>query len=108
MPLRLNSLSPLSFLFALSAFASVPARAEWDHWALKAFGPFDARGIGLYRVDSASGSAVLMTTRCDEDPGVNTCYQNIGSGTYADSETGKFFLENEDGDFVSYDPVSDS
>ena len=108
MPLRLNRLFPLSFLFTLSAFASVPARAEWDHWALKAFGPFDARGIGLYRVDSASGSAVLMTTRCDEDPGVNTCYQNIGSGTYTDSETGKFFLENENGDFVSYDPVSDS
>ena len=108
MRVNLSRLFAFPFLFALSAFASLPARAEWDYWALKAFGPFDERGIGLYRVDSSSGSETLMTTRCDEDPGVNTCFQNIGSGTYVDSETGKFFLENQNGDFVSYDPVSDS
>ena len=108
MRVNLSRLFAFPFLFALSAFVSLPARAEWDYWALKAFGPFDERGIGLYRVDSTSGSETLMTTRCDEDPGINTCYQNIGSGTYVDSETGKFFLENQNGDFVSYDPVSDS
>ena len=90
-------------LFATFFFAG-SAKAEWDHWAVKALGPFDARGIGLYKVDSSDGSATLVGTRCDLDPGINTCYQQIGSGTYVDSETGKFYLENEAGDFISYDP----
>ena len=90
-------------LFATFFFAG-SAKAEWDHWAVKALGPFDARGIGLYKVDSRDGSATLVGTRCDLDPGINTCYQQIGSGTYVDSETGKFYLENEAGDFISYDP----
>ena len=91
-------------ILALTIATSNPVRAEWDHWAVKAFGPFDERGIGLYKVDSSDGSSELVGTRCDEDPGINTCYQQIGSGTYVDSATGKFFLENQVGDFISFDP----
>ena len=90
-----------------SIFAALPANA-WDYYAVKALGPFNAKGIGLYQVDSANGSATLVGTRCDLDPGINTCLQQVGQNSGVNSVTGEFVLENANGDFISFDPSTNT
>ena len=101
-------------LFAFSILSSsiflstTPLKAEWDHWAVKYFNISDTRGFGIYTVESDTGSATLRSTKCFVDPGINECESVIGNGSYLDSTTGKLFIENQSGEFHSYNLSSDT
>ena len=88
---------------ALLLVGNIPANAEWDHWAIKALGPFNASGFGIYTVDSSDGSATLRTTKCFVDPGINECEQTVGTNSYIDPTNGKLKLINASGELHSYD-----
>ena len=102
---KLFAFSILSSSIFLSA---TPLKAEWDHWAVKYFDISDTRGFGIYTVESDTGTETLRTTKCFVDPGINECEAVIGNGSYLDSTTGKLFIENQSGDFHSYDLSSDT
>jgi len=101
-------------LFAFSILSSsiflnaTPLKAEWDHWAVKYFDISDTRGFGIYTVESGTGTETLRTTKCFVDSGINECEAVIGNGSYLDSTTGKLFIENQSGEFHSYDLSSDT
>ncbi|KGG05847.1 hypothetical protein EU99_0228 [Prochlorococcus marinus str. MIT 9321] len=80
----------------------------WDHWAIKASDALSSTGLQFYTVNSATGEATLRTTKCFPQSGINPCKQEIGTNTYVDPETGKFFLENADGETHSYDLDTDT
>ena len=80
----------------------------WDHWAIKASDATSSTGLQFYTVNSATGEATLRTTKCFPQSGVNPCKQQIGTNTYVDPETGKFFLENADGVTHSYNLDTDT
>ena len=88
--------------------STTPLKAEWDHWAVKYFNISDTRGFGIYTVESDTGSATLRSTKCFVDPGINECESVIGNGSYLDSTTGKLFIENQSGEFHSYNLSSDT
>ena len=79
----------------------------WDHWAIKASDPLSSTGLQFYTVNSATGEATLRTTKCFAQSGINPCKQQIGTNTYVDPETGKFFFENSDGETHSYNLDTD-
>ena len=83
-------------------------RADWDHWAIKASDPLSTTGLQFYTVDSATGESTLRTTKCFPQAGINPCKQQIGTNTYVDPETGKFFFENSDGETHSYNLDTDT
>ena len=83
-------------------------RADWDHWAIKASDALSSTGLQFYTVDSATGTSTLRTTKCFPQSGINPCKQEIGNNTYVDPETGKFFLENADGETHSYNLDTDT
>jgi len=83
-------------------------RADWNHWAIKASDPLSSTGLQFYTVDSATGTSTLRTTKCFPQSGINPCKQEIGTNTYVDPETGKFFLENADGETHSYNLDTDT
>ena len=74
----------------------------WDHWAIKASDALSSTGLQFYTVNSATGESTLRTTKCFPQSGINPCKQEIGTNTYVDPETGKFFFENADGETHSY------
>ncbi len=80
----------------------------WDHWAIKASDALSSTGLQLYTVNSATGEATLRTTKCFPQSGINPCKQEIGTNTYVDPETGKFFFENADGETHSYNLDTDT
>ena len=82
-------------------------RADWDHWAIKASDALSSTGLKFYTVDSATGASTLRTTKCFPQSGINPCKQEIGTNTYVDPETGKFFFENADGETHSYNLDTD-
>ena len=83
-------------------------RADWDHWAIKASDALSSTGLKFYTVDSATGASTLRTTKCFPQSGINPCKQEIGTNTYVDPETGKFFFENADGETHSYNLGTDT
>ena len=83
-------------------------RADWDHWAIKASDALSSTGLKFYTVDSATGESTLRTTKCFPQSGINPCKQEIGTNTYVDPETGKFFFENADGETHSYNLDTDT
>ena len=83
-------------------------RADWDHWAIKASDALSSTGLKFYTVDSATGASTLRTTKCFPQSGINPCKQEIGTNTYVDPETGKFFFENADGETHSYNLDTDT
>ena len=83
-------------------------RADWDHWAIKASDALSSTGLQFYTVDSATGESTLRTTKCFPQSGINPCKQEIGTNTYVDPETGKFFFENADGETHSYNLDTDT
>ena len=83
-------------------------RADWNHWAIKASDPLSSTGLQFYTVDSATGTSTLRTTKCFPQSGINPCKQEIGTNTYVDPETGKFFFENADGETHSYNLDTDT
>ena len=83
-------------------------RADWDHWAIKASDALSSTGLQFYTVDSATGTSTLRTTKCFPQSGINPCKQEIGTNTYVDPETGKFFFENADGETHSYNLDTDT
>ena len=80
----------------------------WDHWAIKASDALSSTGLQFYTVNSATGEATLRTTKCFPQSGINPCKQQIGTNTYVDPETGKFFFENADGETHSYNLDTDT
>ena len=80
----------------------------WDHWAIKASDALSSTGLQFYTVNSATGEATLRTTKCFPQSGINPCKQEIGTNTYVDPETGKFFFENADGETHSYNLDTDT
>ena len=102
---KLLAFSILSSSIFLSA---APLKAEWDHWAVKYFDITDTRGFGIYTVESDTGTETLRTTKCFVDSGINECEAVIGNGSYLDATTGKLFIENQSGEFHSYDLSSDT
>ena len=80
----------------------------WDHWAIKASDALSSTGLQFYTVNSATGEATLRTTKCFPQSGINPCMQQIGTNTYVDPETGKFFFENADGETHSYNLDTDT
>jgi len=80
----------------------------WDHWAIKASDALSSTGLQFYTVNSATGEATLRTTKCFPQAGINPCKQQIGTNTYVDPETGKFFFENADGETHSYNLDTDT
>ncbi len=80
----------------------------WDHWAIKASDALSSTGLQFYTVNSATGEATLRTTKCFPQSGINPCKQAIGTNTYVDPETGKFFFENADGETHSYNLDTDT
>ena len=80
----------------------------WDHWAIKASDALSSTGLQFYTVNSATGEATLRTTKCFPQSGINPCKQQIGTNTYVDPETGKFFFENGDGETHSYNLDTDT
>ena len=80
----------------------------WDHWAIKASDAFSSTGLQFYTVNSATGESTLRTTKCFPQSGINPCKQEIGTNTYVDPETGKFFFENADGETHSYNLDTDT
>ncbi len=102
---KLFAFSILSTSIFLNA---TPLKAEWDHWAVKYFDISDTRGFGIYTVESDTGTETLRTTKCFVDSGINECEAVIGNGSYLDSTTGKLFIENQSGEFHSYDLSSDT
>ena len=80
----------------------------WDHWAIKASDALSATGLQFYTVNSATGESTLRTTKCFPQSGINPCKQEIGTNTYVDPETGKFFFENADGETHSYNLDTDT
>ena len=80
----------------------------WDHWAIKASDALSSTGLQFYTVNSATGEATLRTTKCFPQSGRNPCKQQIGTNTYVDPETGKFFFENADGETHSYNLDTDT
>ena len=83
-------------------------RDTWDHWAIKASDALSATGLQFYTVNSATGESTLRTTKCFPQSGINPCKQEIGTNTYVDPETGKFFFENADGETHSYNLDTDT
>ncbi len=81
---------------------------NWDHWAIKASDALSSTGLQFYTVNSATGEATLRTTKCFPQSGINPCKQQIGTNTYVDPETGKFFFENSDGETHSYNLDTDT
>ena len=93
---------------ALSSFALIlagtsPAKADWDYWAIKSFGPKDTRGLGIYTVNSTTGSSTLRTTFCNPTIGASVCANIIGPETGIDPKTGLFVLEDADENLQKYD-----
>ena len=80
----------------------------WDHWAIKASDALSSTGLQFYTVNSATGESTLRTTKCFPQSGINPCKQEIGTNTYVDPETGKFFFENADGETHSYNLDTDT
>ncbi len=80
----------------------------WDHWAIKTSDALSSTGLEFYTVNSATGEATLRTTKCFPQSGINPCKQQIGTNTYVDPETGKFFFENGDGETHSYNLDTDT
>ena len=80
----------------------------WDHWAIKASDALSSTGLQFYTVNSATGEATLRTTKCFPQSGISPCKQQIGTNTYVDPETGKFFFENADGETHSYNLDTDT
>ena len=80
----------------------------WDHWAIKASDALSSTGLQFYTVNSATGESTLRTTKCFPQSGINPCKQEIGTNTYVDPETGKFFFENADGETHSYNIDTDT
>ena len=81
---------------------------NWDHWAIKASDALSSTGLQFYTVNSATGESTLRTTKCFPQSGINPCKQEIGTNTYVDPETGKFFFENADGETHSYNLDTDT
>ena len=104
----MKKLIALSLIGSSLLLGSNPAKADWNHWALKYFGVNDVRGFGLYTVESETGSSTLRTTKCFVDSGINECEAAIGNGSYLDATTGKLFIENQSGEFHSYDLLNDT
>ena len=104
----MKKLLALSFLGTSFFIGSNPLRADWDHWAIKASDPLSSTGLQFYTVDSATGESTLRTTKCFAQEGINPCKQQIGTNTYVDPQTGKFFFENADGETHSYNLDTDT
>tara|TARA_B100000579_G_C22792128_1_gene835111 strand:+ start:450 stop:1487 length:1038 start_codon:yes stop_codon:yes gene_type:complete len=94
---------------AILLMGGTSVKADWDHWAIQTSDVLDNTGLKFYTVDSVNDTRTLRTTKCfvDSSPSV-ACKQQVGSGSYVDAETGKFYLENADGDFHSYDLTTDT
>ena len=104
----MKKLLTLSVIGTSLILGSNPAKADWDHWAIKASDALSSTGLQFYTVNSATGEATLRTTKCFPQSGINPCKQEIGTNTYVDPETGKFFFENAVGETHSYNLDTDT
>ena len=105
----MKKLLAVSIIGSSLLFGSNAVKADtWDHWAIKASDALSSTGLQFYTVNSATGESTLRTTKCFPQSGINPCKQEIGTNTYVDPETGKFFFENADGETHSYNLDTDT